>query len=194
MENLIHITNDTHKYVREGSVDMEKSKEEIANKAFELAEGFEKKCTGCAQTTIAGIFDALGIENDDVFKAASGLADGLGLSGDGTCGALVGGAMVISYLFGRERKDFEDMLKPMKSYLLAKKLHDQFVEKYGTCRCYDLQESLMGRTFNLLDSKDFEEAIEVGMLKHCSRVVGTAAKLATKIILEEQEKAEKQSG
>ena len=174
---------------------MEKSKEEIADKASELAEGFEKKCTGCAQTTIAGIFDALGIENDDVFKAASGLADGLGLTGDGTCGALVGGAMVVSYLFGRERKDFEDMFKPLKSYLLAKKLHDQFVEKYGPCRCYDLQESLVGRTFNLWDDKEFVEAMEFGMLEHCSKVVGTAAKLATRIILEEweKEKTKKQS-
>ena len=167
---------------------MEKSKEEIANKASELAERYEKECTGCAQTTIAGIFDTLDIENDDVFKAGSGRADGLGLSGDGTCGALMGGAMVISYLFGRERKDFKDMFKPMKSYLLAKKLHDQFVEKYGTCRCYDLQESLMGRTFNLLDRRQFEEAIEFDMMKYCSKVVGTAAKLATKIILEVWEK------
>jgi len=174
---------------------MEKSKEEIANKASKLAKEYEKECTGCAQTTIAGIFDTLGIENDDVFKAASGLADGLGLSGDGTCGALVGGAMVISYLFGRERKDFKDMLKPMKSYLLAKKLHDQFVEKYGTCRCYNLQESLMDRTFNLLDRTEFEEAIKFDMLKHCPKVVGTAAKLATKVILEEweKEKTQKQS-
>ena len=180
--------------MKEEAQNMEKSTEEIANKAFKLAEGYEKECTGCAQTTIAGIFDALGIENDDVFKAASGLADGLGLSGDGTCGALMGGAMVISYLFGRERKDFKDMFKPMKSYLLAKKLHDQFVEKYGTCRCCNLQESLMGRTFNLLDRTEFEEAIKFGMIKHCSKVVGTAAKLATKIILEEweKEKTEKQ--
>jgi C_GCAxxG_C_C family probable redox protein len=131
-------------------------KEEIADKASKLAEEFERKCTGCAQTTIAGIFEALGIENDDVFKAASGLADGLGLTGDGNCGALVGGAMVISYLFGRERKDFEDVLKPMKSYLLVKKLHNQFVEKYGTCRCSELQKSLMGRTFNLLDKRNLK--------------------------------------
>jgi C_GCAxxG_C_C family probable redox protein len=169
---------------------MEK-KVEIVSKAFKLAEEFEKKCTGCAQTTIAGIFEALGIENDDVFKAASGLADGLGLTGDGTCGALVGGAMVISYLFGRERKDFEDMLKPMKSYLLVKKLHDQFVEKYGTCRCSDLQKSLMGRTFNLLDKKEFKEAVEFGMMSYCSKVVGTTARLATMIILDEQEKSGK---
>ena len=175
---------------------MEKSKEEIANKASELAEGFEKKCTGCGQTTIAGIFEALSIKNDDVFKAASGLADGLGLTGDGTCGALVGGAMAISYLFGRERKDFEDMLKQLKSYLLVKTLHDQFVEKYDTCRCYDLQESLVGRTFNLWDDKELVEAMEFGMIKHCSKVVGTAAKLATVIILDEweREKTGKQSG
>jgi C_GCAxxG_C_C family probable redox protein len=166
-------------------------KEEIADKASKLAEEFERRCTGCAQTTIAGIFEALGIENDDVFKAASGLADGLGLTGDGTCGALVGGAMVISYLFGRERKDFKDMLKPIKSYLLVKKLHDQFVEKYGTCRCSELQKSLMGRTFNLLDRKEFKEAVEFGMMNYCSKIVGTAARLATMIILDEQEKSDK---
>ncbi|MDH5451445.1 MAG: C-GCAxxG-C-C family protein [Candidatus Bathyarchaeota archaeon] len=168
---------------------MEKS-EEIANKAFELAEEYEKECTGCAQTTIAGIFDALDIENDDVFKAASGLADGLGLSRDGTCGALLGGAMVISYLFGRERVDFKDMFKPLKSYLLAKKLHEQFVEEYGTCRCHNLQESLMGRTFNLLDRTEFKEATEFGMVKYCSKVVGTTAKLTTMIILEEWRKGQ----
>jgi C_GCAxxG_C_C family probable redox protein len=166
---------------------MDKSKEEIIERAYELGERYEQECTGCAQTAIAGIFDAIDVRNNDVFKSASGLADGLGLSGNGTCGALVGGAMVIGYLFGREREDFKDMLKPMKSYLLAKKLHDAFLERYGTCRCYDLQGALMGRTFNLLDKKEFQEAIEFGMIKHCSKVVGTAAKLAATIILEEWE-------
>ena len=175
---------------------MEKSKEEIAKKAFDLAERYEKECTGCAQTTIAGIFDALSIENDDVFRAASGLADGLGLSGDGTCGALVGGTMVISYLFGRERKDFKDMFKPMKSYLLAKKLHDQFVEKYGTCRCHDLQKSLMGRTFNLLDKTEFEEATKSDVVQYCSTIVGRTAELTTRIILGQwkKERAKKRTG
>ncbi len=53
----------------------------------------------------------------------------------------------------------------------------------------------MGRTFNLLDRTEFEEAIKFDMMKHCSKVVGTAAKLATEIILEarEKEKIGKQS-
>jgi C_GCAxxG_C_C family probable redox protein len=172
---------------------MDKSKEEIIERAYVQGEKYEQECTGCAQTAIAGIFDAIAIRNNDVFKSASGLADGLGLSGNGTCGALVGGAMVIGYLFGRERKDFKDMLKPMKSYLLAKKLHDAFLERYGTCRCHDLQASLMGRTFNLLDKKEFQEALKLGMIKHCSKVVGTAAKLATMIILEEWEERKTRS-
>jgi C_GCAxxG_C_C family probable redox protein len=167
---------------------MEKSRDVILEKAFDSALNYEKECTGCAQTTIAGIFEALGIENDDVFRSASGLADGLGLTGDGACGALVGGAMVIGYLFGRKKKDFSDMMKPMTSYILTKRLHDRFVEKYGTCRCYDVQKSLMGRTFNLYDPSELEKATEYGMINHCSKVVGTSARLATAIIIDEMDR------
>jgi C_GCAxxG_C_C family probable redox protein len=167
---------------------MENSRDVILEKAFEAALNYERKCTGCAQTTIAGIFDALGIENDDVFRSASGLADGLGLTGNGACGALVGGAMVIGYLFGRQKKDFSDMMKPMSSYMLTKTLHDRFVEKYGACRCYDIQKSLMGRTFDLYDPSELKQATEYGMMDHCSKVVGTSARLATEIILGEMDR------
>ena len=162
---------------------MNQSEEKILTKAFELGQKFEKKYTGCAQSTIAAIFQALEIWNDDVFKAGSGLADGLGLTGDGSCGSLVGASMVISYLFGREYKDFGDMYKPMESYRLVKKLHDKYIEQYGSCRCHDVQESLLGRTYNLWDPKDLKEAFQSGMMEHCSKLVGTISKLATEIIL-----------
>ncbi|GAI92651.1 unnamed protein product, partial [marine sediment metagenome] len=106
-------------------------------------------------------------------KPGSGLADGLGLTGDGSCGALVGASMVIGYLFGREYKDFGDMYKPMESYRLVKNLHDQYVEKYGSCRCHDVQESLVGRTYNLWDPNDLKEAFNSGMMEHCSKLVGS---------------------
>ena len=167
---------------------MSESVDEISNRAFELAQQYEKECTGCAQTTIAGIFGALDMWNEDVFKAASGLADGLGLTGDGTCGSLTAAAMVIGYLFGRERKDFGDMMKPMRSYVLSKALHDEFVERYGSCRCYDVQERLMGRTYNLYDRDELREAFSSGMLDHCSALVGEMARLTTRLILEEKAK------
>ena len=170
---------------------MSESKEELLEKAFKLGQKYEKRCTGCAQTVIAAIFDTLDIWNEDVFKAASGLADGLGLTGDGTCGALVGGSMVLSYLTGRDRKHFKDMMYPMKSYSLVKKLHDQYIELYGTCRCYDVQKALMGRTYNLWDQQEMQEAFQSGMMEHCSKVVGTTAKLTVEIILNEKINLEK---
>ena len=45
----------------------------------------------------------------------------------------------------------------------------------------------MGRRFNLLNPKQFKEAMDFGMMDYCSKVVGSAAQMATRIILEEQE-------
>jgi hypothetical protein len=46
----------------------------------------------------------------------------------------------------------------------------------------------MGRTFNLYDPSELEKAIEAEMFAHCSKVAGTAARLATELILEEMER------
>jgi C_GCAxxG_C_C family probable redox protein len=161
--------------------------ENVLNKAFESGKRHEIRGGGCPQSTIAGIFEALGIENNDVFKAATGLADGVGLTGNGHCGALSGGVMAISYLFGREFKDRDDMMKQVPALILSKKLHDQFTEKYGTFRCADIQTKLVGRFFNLYDPKEMEEASKVGMIDKCSTLVGEVARMATKIILEKRE-------
>jgi C_GCAxxG_C_C family probable redox protein len=167
----------------------EKSREAIAERAGELAAEYEKTCTGCAQSVVAGLLDALEIESPDVFKAASGMADGIGLTGDGSCGALTGCAMVIGLVLGRERKDHGDMMKPMQSYLLCKELHDEFVREYGSCRCHDIQQKIMGRTFDLLDPKQLEEAMKEGMLAHCAGVCGAAARKAAELILREKSAA-----
>jgi C_GCAxxG_C_C family probable redox protein len=167
---------------------MERSVDEILNRAFESAKQHELKSGGCPQCTIAGIFEALGIENDDVFRAATGFADGVGLTGDGHCGALSGGTMAISYLFGREKEDFGNIMKQLRACILSKKLHDQFVEKYGTCRCADIQTKLVGRFFNLYEPTEMEAALKAGMPDKCSTLIGEIAKMTTKIILEERER------
>ena len=167
----------------------EKNREAIAERAGALAKEYEKTCTGCAQSVVAGLLDAFEIDSPDVFKAASGLADGIGLTGDGSCGALTGSAMVIGLFLGRERKDHRDMMKPMQSYLLCKELHDEFVREYGSCRCHDIQQKIMGRTFDLLDPKQLEEAMKEGMLEHCAGVCGRAARRAAELILREESAA-----
>jgi len=169
---------------------MPEKDEGVVEKAQQLAAEYERKCTGCAQSVVAGLLDVLGIEDEGVFKAASGLADGIGLTGDGSCGALTGGGMVIGLIFGRDREHHEDMMAPMKSYLLCKELLEDFVERYGSCRCYDIQEKLMGRTYNMYDPKELQEAFKSGMMDHCSGVVGRSAEKTAEMILREKDKDE----
>jgi len=160
--------------------------QELLDAVFSLARDYEQRCTGCAQSTVAGVLDTLGLKADDVFRAASGLADGIGLTGDGSCGALTGGVIVLGLVHGRTREEFGDPFAAMKSYQLAGELHRDFIARYGSCRCREIQERLMGRFFNLLDERQLAEAMAFGMLEHCSKVVGNSARKTVELILRER--------
>lgn len=166
---------------------MESTDEDVKT-AYQLAMNYDKSCTGCAQSIVAALLEVLDIEEDGVFRAASGLAGGIGLSTNGTCGALTGGAMVIGLLFGRDIDDFLDPTAAMTSYDLVKELHDYFMEKFGSCRCADIQEEIMGRSFDPRDPQDAEAMVSYGMLDHCSKVVAGGAEKALEIIRENQKK------
>jgi hypothetical protein len=85
-----------------------KNVEEILKKAFDLGFEYEKVYMGCSQCVLAAIQDLFEKKNDEVFRAASGLAGGVGLCGDGCCGAYTGGVMALSQLYGRTREKFLD--------------------------------------------------------------------------------------
>jgi C_GCAxxG_C_C family probable redox protein len=164
-------------------MDKEKMLEEVYNKA----KAYELKGGNCAQCSIAAIFEVLGVEDEGVFMAATGMADGVGLSGDGHCGALSGGTMAISYFFGRKKEDMSRMGKQIKALLLAKKLHAEFVKEFSTCRCMDIQKKQFGRFFDLYNMEDMKAAVKAGMPEKCSSLVGETARIALKIILDQQE-------
>lgn len=167
----------------------QEGKESVLQKAYKNGKQHELESGGCAQCCLSGVFEALGIEDEGVFRAATGFADGVGLSGDGHCGALSGGVLAIGYLFGRKKSQFGDMKKQLKALILSKKLHHEFTETFGTCRCRELQTKLAGRFFDLFDPGEMEAALAAGMPEKCSHVVGAAARMATRIILEERERA-----
>ncbi len=58
---------------------------EKAERAYELGFKYEANYGGCAQAALAAIFDVVGVEAEDVFRSATGLAGGIGLSTEGTC-------------------------------------------------------------------------------------------------------------
>jgi C_GCAxxG_C_C family probable redox protein len=163
------------------------NKEEMLEEVFRRSKTYELKGGNCAQCSLAAIFEVLGVDDENVVRAATGFADGVGLSGDGHCGALSGGTIAISYFFGRKKEDLGKMGKQIKALLLAKKFHEQFISEFSTCRCHDIQIKQFGRFFNLYEMEDMKAAMAAGMAEQCSTLVGKAARMALKIILDEQE-------
>jgi len=167
---------------------VEKSVQEIKDRAFTLAKKYEIENGNCAQSVFAAVTESLGVENGDVLRAATGFADGIGLTGDGHCGALSGAVMAIGHMFGRRKEEFHRRGKMMKALLLSRQLENRFMEGYGVCRCHDLQVKFYGRFFNLMEPSELEAALKAGVLERCSSLAGEVAGMAVELILEQLEK------
>lgn len=163
------------------------NREEMLEEVYKRAKAYELRGGNCSQCSLSAIFEVLGVEDENVVRSATGFADGVGLSGDGHCGALSGGTMAISYFFGRKKEDLGRMGKQIRALLLSKKFQEQFVAEFSACRCHDLQVNQFGRFFNLYNMEDMKAAVCAGMPEKCSTLVGKAARMALKIILDEQE-------
>jgi C_GCAxxG_C_C family probable redox protein len=161
-----------------------KSKKELLEQVYTRAYEYEQKYGSCPQCVLAAIQDVLGGINDEVFKAGHALAGGVGLSTNGTCGALSGAVMALCSKHGRPRENFAKG-RYLESHKLAKKLYDRFVEQYGSCICRDVQKRIFGRSFNMWDAKDYEEFEKAGGHRDkCPSVTGNVAMWATEILLQ----------
>jgi C_GCAxxG_C_C family probable redox protein len=175
-------------YLIGGGWKMDKTRQDIQDRAFDLTKKYEMENGACAQCVVAGVLETLGMENNDVFRSATGFADGIGLTGDGPCGALSGGVMVISYIFGRKREEFNRRGKTMKALLLSRQLRSMFIEKYGACRCYDLQTKFYGRFFSMMEPADMEAAVKAGVIETCSTLAGEIARMTVQLVQEQQDR------
>jgi len=166
-----------------------KSLKTTLKKAYDLGFEYEKVYKGCSQCVLAAIQDLFDARNDEVFRAASGLAGGAGLCGDGCCGGYSGGVMALSQFHGRTREKFLDPDRTRKkSFDLAKKLHDKFIAEYGSVICRDIQQKIFGRAFYIRDADEFRKFEEAGAHdKKCPAVVGNAARWVAEILMEEKD-------
>ncbi|MEW5726034.1 MAG: C-GCAxxG-C-C family protein, partial [Thermodesulfobacteriota bacterium] len=159
----------------------------LAKKAFDLGYKYEIDYKGCGQCALGAIQDALGLRDDAVFKAATGLAGGVGLMGDCGCGAYLGGVMALSSFLGRTKDAFADPDKVrFKSFALARKLHERFLEEYGTVNCHAIHLNVFGRPFFLWDDDErvkFDQA--GGHSTKCPQVVGLGAKWVVELLAQE---------
>jgi C_GCAxxG_C_C family probable redox protein len=166
---------------------MEKTKQGLLDKAYELGFEYEKVYRGCSQCVIAAIQDTLDIREDSVFKAATGLAGGGGLTGIGVCGGYVGGVMVISQLLGRERSNFQDPEGiRYKTFEITRRFLEEYTRELGSIICRDIQLIKFGRPYYIADAIDYEKFEAAGgHVDKCPDVVGKAAQLAVELILDE---------
>jgi len=161
------------------------SKEEILDKAYNLAYKYEAERGSCPQCVLAALYEIFEISDPETIKAADALAGGTALSAEGTCGALAGGLLAISSIVGRTYKDFSEGERRRRVFQYAKKFYDRFVKEYGSPVCKNIHKKIFGRTFDLLDPKDYQEFDRMGGHDDkCTSVSGNAAKWAAEIILD----------
>jgi C_GCAxxG_C_C family probable redox protein len=81
----------------------------------------------CSQILLFLGLEAQGKSNPDLIRTMSGLAGGLGFTGD-TCGALTGGACLLGLYAGRGTPEEQE---DEKLNLMVSELVDWFSEEYG---------------------------------------------------------------
>jgi C_GCAxxG_C_C family probable redox protein len=165
---------------------------DILQKAYQFGYDFERRYHGCAQCVIAGVYQLFPeMTSEDIFRSANAQGGGLGLTSRGQCGAVTGAAMILSQLHGRSLGAVEDPeAKRFTAYRLGAELAKRFEKEMGSLICGDIQKSLMGRNFDLLNAEDWQEFEKAGGHEtKCPHVVGTATRILVEMLLEQ--KAEK---
>jgi hypothetical protein len=76
-------------------------KRKLLEQVYKLAFKYEQEHHCCSQCTVAALQRIFQIKSEELFSASYALGGGLVNICKGTCGALAGGAMVISYFYGR---------------------------------------------------------------------------------------------
>src|SRR5512136_218672 len=159
------------------------TREEKIQKAYDLTFKYEAERSSCPQCVLSAVMETLKVGSPEAVQAADALAGGTALSAQGTCGALVGGLMAISSIVGRSYKDFSKGERKRRVFQYSKKLYDKFIDEYGSIICKDVHMKLFGRTFNLLDPKEYEEFEKAGAhVDKCPVVSGNVARWAAEII------------
>jgi C_GCAxxG_C_C family probable redox protein len=168
-------------------------KQEMIDKAYELGFKAEHDVRGCAQCALAAVQDVTGVQNDLVYKSASGLAGGAGECTDGICGGYSGGIMAMSMFFGRTREEEsteKGRADKYVSFRMAAALHDKYVEKYGSVICSEIHKKIYGESFDLRDEDQKQAFRDAGAHERedgCCAAVGDGARWATELILGELE-------
>lgn len=159
----------------------DKTKEEIIKELEEKAEKYLPMYGSCSQASFAALNEQFEMNSDKTIRALKPFTGGVALRGE-TCGAVSGAMAAIGLTFEPEYHDGNEHASPSFEY--AHLFFDRFTEKFGSTRCYGVQEHQYGRSYNALDPEDRELFIEASKNGKCMEVVKTAVVIAGDIIME----------
>lgn len=165
--------------------------QDILKKAYDLGFEFEKNFHGCAQCVIGAVYEVFPeMRSEDIFRAATAQAGGMGLTSKGQCGATVGAGMILSQRYGRSLGNIKDPEKKrFIAYRLGAEFTNRFIGEMGSLICGDIQKMKMGRSFNLLNTDESKELDKLGGHdRHCPDVVGVATRIVVQMLLEQNQK------
>lgn len=111
------------------------TREEFMEKAYHMAYEREKTYGACSQSVLSTFQNLLDMEDDYLLKAATAFAGGIARQGM-TCGALMGGIMVIGMKYGRS--NMEDYFSDIKCHEPTRKLCALFKQEFGSFNCRDI--------------------------------------------------------
>ena len=131
-------------------------REKIVDRAEQLAFEYTTRYWGCAQSTFAGIIDALKEEGislcseeaaEEIFKAAVGLSGGHGNMGIGNCGAMTGASLAISLASNIGRADqLDDRNNRWIAFdNVGKLIAQDFIQEYRGLTCRDVTWKRWGK-------------------------------------------------
>lgn len=173
----------------------------LEERAYELGREYESRATNCCQSTIAALQDSIDFipKEDELLRAGSAFAGGLGFSNQGLCGALVGAVMVISRLYGRGRRSFDEHAQLPVNQLdfvnegapawdLAYEMFERYMMEYGSPICKDVMSCVFGSCPDGIRPNSpvrYEWTRRFGGHESggCCEVVGKTARWAAEIIL-----------
>lgn len=161
----------------------------VMKDAYERGFQSEKSIKGCAQCVLAAVFNLTGQFNSLLFQAASGFSGGMAITGDGCCGGYSGGILAMGTFAGRRWEKIEidgDKVEQYKSYEMAQKLHDRFLQTYGSVICADIHRLIFDQAY-CLRTKEVRNAFELAgaHIDKCTTVVATASAWVAEILLDE---------
>jgi C_GCAxxG_C_C family probable redox protein len=143
--------------------------------------------SGCSQSVLLALQEAFDIGDTASFKAATVLSGGVARRGE-TCGAVLGALMAVGLVVGREdiadTEAYRQAMAPSADLIRAFQERLQAVFGFSrpleTTLCRDIQQRVLGRSFDLNDPTDYAAFLDAGGHGDaaCPLVCATAAEVA----------------